>query len=147
MVLMNARNLQFILFQKIVGVWLFAHTARHGIYAVLSRLGLSVSYTSALKLLRALSQSAKQVVQAKALSRAFLLIYDNINRMARAWDPNLGRKDKMNNSTAATYIELEDCNVQEALNPEPLYQARQDERRKALSLDVLYKRVDWGKLN
>jgi hypothetical protein len=67
--------------------------------------------------------------------------------MARAWDPDLGRKDKMNNGTAATYIELEDCNVQEALNPEPLQKARQEERRKALNLEVLYKRVDWTKLD
>ena len=101
----------------------FRTHSQHGIYGVLGRLGFSVSYTSVLKLLRALSRSARQVVRAKALTRAFLLIYDNINRMARAWDPDLGRKDKMNNGTAATYIELEDCNVQEALNPEPLQKA------------------------
>jgi len=34
-ILMSARNLHFVVFQKIVGVWLFAHTTQHGIYAML----------------------------------------------------------------------------------------------------------------
>ncbi|KZP17823.1 hypothetical protein FIBSPDRAFT_607778 [Athelia psychrophila] len=51
LVLRNARNLQFTAFQKIVGVWLFAHTALYGIYTVLGRTGHAVSYTLFLSLL------------------------------------------------------------------------------------------------
>jgi hypothetical protein len=76
--------MHFVLFQKIVGVWLFGHTAQHGIYAVLGRLGFLASYTSVLKLLQALSQSAKEVIRAKALTRAFLLIYD-LEVMGQYW--------------------------------------------------------------
>ena len=35
-ILMSAHTLHFVVFQKIIGVWLFAHTAQHGIYAMLS---------------------------------------------------------------------------------------------------------------
>ena len=87
--IMNARNLQFASFQKIVGVWLFAHTTQHGVYAVLSRIAFSVSYTSVLRLMRALALSAKDVIRHKATMQGFLLIYDNINRMARAWDQDV----------------------------------------------------------
>jgi len=38
--LMQARNLQFTVFQKVIRVWLFAHTAQAGVYSVLSRIGL-----------------------------------------------------------------------------------------------------------
>lgn len=147
MMLMSVRNLQFVMFQKIVGIWLFAHTAQHSIYAVLGCLGFMVSYTSVLKLLKALSKSALTTIREKAKLRAFLLIYDNINRMARAWDPDLGKQDKMNNGTAATFIELEDCDIQKALDPEPLQKARQEERRKALSINVLYNHINWTKLD
>ncbi|KAH9841778.1 uncharacterized protein C8Q71DRAFT_738749 [Rhodofomes roseus] len=82
LLLFGARNLQFTAFQKFIGIWLFAHTASSDIYAVFSRFGVSVSYSSVLRLLRSLSQSAQMVIQRVATARAFLLIYDNINRMA-----------------------------------------------------------------
>ncbi|GBE85253.1 hypothetical protein SCP_0704400 [Sparassis crispa] len=147
LLLMSARNLHSTAFRKVVGVWLFAHTAHHGLYSILSRLGFSVSYTSVLKLLRRLAVSAKEVIQRKSTSRAFLLIYDNINRMKRAWDPDLGQKDAIHNGTAATYVELEDCDVEKAFDVKALRESQQQERRKQLDLGVLYKRINWMKLN
>ncbi|THH04412.1 hypothetical protein EW146_g10186 [Bondarzewia mesenterica] len=131
----------------IFAIWLFAHTAPHGVYAVLNRLGLSVSYTTVLKLLRSLSHSAKGVIRTKARTRAFLVIYDNINRMARAWDPDLGQKDHIYNGTAATFIELEDCNPERAFDTEPLRNAREQEQRKGLDWKLLYQRVKWDQVN
>ncbi|GBE83773.1 hypothetical protein SCP_0508290 [Sparassis crispa] len=145
--LMSARNLHFSAFRKVVGVWLFAHTSQHGVYAILTRFGFTVSYTSVLKLLRSLSQSAKSLIQQKAKSRAFLLIYDNINQMSRAWDPDLGQKDTIHNGTAATFVELDDCDVTKAFDVNRLHHAQQAERRKDLNLETLYKRVDWERLN
>lgn len=42
--------LQFTAFQMIVEVWLFAHTAQYIFYAVLGKMGLTVSYTTVLSL-------------------------------------------------------------------------------------------------
>lgn len=36
MILMSARNTNFTMLQKIIGVFLFVHTSSNGIYAVLS---------------------------------------------------------------------------------------------------------------
>ena len=66
--------------------------------------------------------------------------------MACAWDPDFGHKDKMNNETATTFIELEDCDVLMALDPQPLYKAQEEEKQKALNIEVLYKLIDWTKL-
>ena len=145
--IMNARNLHFTAFQKLVGTWLFAHTAQNSVYDVLGRFGLAVSYTSVLKFLKALSLSAKDVIREKAKTRAFLIIYDNINRMFRAWDPDLAQKDYIHNGTAATYVEIEDCNIDKAFDPQPLKAALDAQKRTALSLEVLYRRVNWQHLN
>ncbi|TFY69112.1 hypothetical protein EVJ58_g610 [Rhodofomes roseus] len=147
MLLMHARNAHFTLFQKIVGVWLFAQTAAHSVYAVLGRVGLSVSYTTVLNLLRSLSNSAKVAVRRTATARAFLAIYDNLNRKSRVWDPDLGEKDIMYNGTAATLVELEDCDVEQAFDVKVLREARAKEDRKKLTIDTLYNRIDWARLN
>ncbi|KAI0054820.1 hypothetical protein BV25DRAFT_1816482 [Artomyces pyxidatus] len=146
---MSACNLHFTAFQKVVGVWLFAHTASDGIYAILSRLGLSVSYTTVLKLLRALSNSAVGIVREIADLRAFLLIYDNINRMSRAWDADLGQRNIIHNGTAATFIELDlgGRDVKIVFDPAPLRKAQEDERRRSLNLNLLYNRIPWGRIN
>ena len=114
--LLAARNLHFIAFQQIIGLFLFANTSSYAIYAVLSRTGISTSRTTVGKLLQRLTQSSRENVHSVAHSRAFLLIYDNINRMRRAWDPELGQKDTVLSGTAATFVEIEDCNVEKALD-------------------------------
>ncbi|KAJ7229159.1 hypothetical protein GGX14DRAFT_555201 [Mycena pura] len=68
--LMYARNLHFSVFRKIVGIWLFSNNASASVFSVLSRIGLSSSYTTILKTLRALSQSAQSIVRQKARLRA-----------------------------------------------------------------------------
>lgn len=147
MILMSARNANFTLLQKIVGIFLFAHTASNGVYAVLSRMGLSVAYTTVLKLLRSLSASSKDKMGKIARTRAFLLIYDNINRMQRAWDPDLGTKDRVQNGTAHTMVELDDIpDVKKAFDPAPLHDAQEREARRGLNADVLFNRVKLGHL-
>lgn len=145
--LMAARNLQFSMIRKIFGVWLFSNSASSGIFAVLTRIGLSSSYTSTLQLLRKLSQSAQKMIRQKAKDRAFLLIYDNINRMQRVWDADLGQKDQINNGTAATFIEVEDCDVKLAFDMKALEDAQAKGQREKLDVDVLLRRIDSEKLN
>ncbi|KAI0038909.1 hypothetical protein FA95DRAFT_1550988 [Auriscalpium vulgare] len=147
MLLMSARNIRFAAFQKLMGVWLFAHTAQHGVYAILGRMGLSISYTGVLKLLRSLSVSARNLMRETAKARAFLLIYDNINRMFRARDPDRGQQDIINNGTAETFVELDDCDVEQAFDVQALRSAQDSRAREGLTMDVLERRIDWNHMN
>lgn len=144
---MNARNLQCNGFQKLMGIWLFSNSVPHGVSDVLGRVGLSASYTTTLSLLKDLSASAQQTIRALAVTHLFLLIYDNINRMRRVWDPELGERDRMDSGTAATFVVLENC-PQETLartfDVEALDRARAQQGRKALTATVLRNRVDWS---
>lgn len=146
MMLFAARNLHFVAFQQIIGLFLFANTCSYAIYAVLSRAGISTSYTSVGKLLRKLTTSSQNTVRDIAQARAFLLIYDNINRMRRAWDPDLGQKDTVLSGTAATFVELEDCDVEEALDPKPLKESCARGDRAKLDIAALEQQIDFPKL-
>lgn len=81
MILMSARNTNCTMLQKVIGIFIFSHTTAHGVYVVLSQMGLSVAYTTVLKLLRSLSTSShkKMKMSGIAHTRVFFLIYDNIN--------------------------------------------------------------------
>ncbi|KAJ7494342.1 hypothetical protein B0H11DRAFT_1717440 [Mycena galericulata] len=147
LMLMYARNLHFSLLRKIAGIWLFASNASSSIFTVLSRIGLSSSYTTVLKTLRALSASARLVIREKARQRAFLLIYDNINRMHRAWDPDLGQRDAMDSGTTSMLVELMNCDVGKAFDPQALKHARSAGLRKQLTIDVLLGRIDMPQLH
>ncbi|KAJ7622594.1 hypothetical protein DFH06DRAFT_1105137 [Mycena polygramma] len=147
LMLMYARNLHFAVFRKVAGIWLFANNASASIFSVLSRIGLSSSYSTVLKMLRTLSASAQLIVRAKARLRAFLLIYDNINRMQRAWDPDLGQHDAIDNGTAATLVELVGRDFERAFDPKPLKEARAAGLRGQLTTDVLLERIDTEELN
>jgi len=92
-------------------------------YSILSHLGISSAYATVLELLKSLSQSARETVRTKARTCGFLLVYDNINRMARAWDPDLGQKDTIQNGTAATFVELADCDLGKAFDAGTLWKS------------------------
>lgn len=59
MLLIYDRNLQFSIFRKITGLWLFANSASDRIFSVQSQAGFSSSYTTVLDALRRLSISAQ----------------------------------------------------------------------------------------
>ncbi|EIM84575.1 uncharacterized protein STEHIDRAFT_159240 [Stereum hirsutum FP-91666 SS1] len=69
--------------------------------------------------------------------------------MARAWGPDYGKKDQMHNGTASTYLALEDCSLPrpEALDPEPLDQARTKQRRKQLTQETVRDRLHFQQLS
>jgi hypothetical protein len=147
MMLLAARNVQFVAFQQIIGLFLFANACSYVIYPVLNHADISTSYTMVRNLLRRLTRSTQVEVHAIAKTRVFLLIYDNINHMWRAWDPELGQKDNVLNGTAATLVEIEDCDVKKALGPHALKEAIAKGGRANLNIDVLRDRVDFAKLH
>ncbi|KAI0082974.1 hypothetical protein BDY19DRAFT_901160 [Irpex rosettiformis] len=143
MMLLNARNLCFTAFQKLIGVWLFANSASRGIYDVLGRIGLSVSNYTVHKVLRQLSESAQNSIRLSAILRNFLFAYDNLNRQRRVYDGELGETDTMDSGTAAAFVVIEDCDSQVAFDARILHAARARRERDQLSVEVLKKRVDW----
>ncbi|CAK5263202.1 unnamed protein product, partial [Mycena citricolor] len=147
LMLLYARNIRFSFLRKMFGIWLFANNASASIFAVLSRIGLSSSYTTILDTLRSLSRSTQKAIRIKAQQRAFLLIYDNINRMRRVIDPDLGQHDVMQSGAASMLIELVPCNVQTAFDPAPLREAREAGLRRRLTTDVLMNRLNMEELN
>ncbi|GJE92463.1 hypothetical protein PsYK624_086170 [Phanerochaete sordida] len=147
LMLLNARNLQFTAFQKLIGVWLFANGAAVEIFAILCRLGLSAAYTTTLHVLQDLTDSAKKTVQHYAAARAVMVVYDNINRMRRVWDPDLGQKGTMDSGTAATLIILDACEDPiKAFDLEALRRAKEERHREKLDLERLRTRVDWQRV-
>lgn len=145
MILLNARNLRFTAFQKLIGVWLFANSAARDLYDVLGRMGLSLSYSGVLHLLKELASSAQDNICARAVQRMFELVYDNINRQKRVWDNELGERDVMNSGTAAIFVVVEDCDPS-AFDMKQLESARAKQLRRQLNVDVLERRVDWSHL-
>lgn len=146
MMLLAARNVHCIAFQHMISLFLFGNACSYAIYPVLSRAGISTSYTTVGNLLRRLTKSTQTKIREVAQTRGFLLIYDNINRMRRAWDPDLGQKDKVLNGTAATLVELEDCDPEKALDPKKLKEAKEKGDRAKLNTETLVRRIDFPKL-
>ncbi|KAI0309531.1 hypothetical protein OF83DRAFT_1071913 [Amylostereum chailletii] len=66
--------------------------------------------------------------------------------MSRSWNPELGKKDTIHNGTAATFVELEDCDIHKAFDVEALAAAKRDERRRGLTLAKLRGQIKWDKL-
>lgn len=147
MMLMNVRNLHANLFQYIIGVWLFSNAVAVETYVIFNRLGISIAYTSVLDFLHTLSSKTREDLQKSAVGRLWLLIYDDINHMFRPGNPDIGDKDTMHCGTAGTKVEIEDCEAEKALDPEPLHKAQAEGRRKARSLDTLLKKLDHAKMS
>jgi hypothetical protein len=67
--------------------------------------------------------------------------------MRRAWDPDLGERDTIDNGTAATYVQLADCDVEKAFDPSVLKDAQDQRGREKLDCDVLFNRINMPELN
>lgn len=141
-----SRNMQANMFQKIIGVWLFACSAPAHVYRVLCRFGLSVGYTSVIQILQKLSEQSMKTTRYLAEKKSFLVIIDNINRQRRFWQPTLGQHNLMMSGTAATFVELVNC-ASGAFDPKPVLDAKEKQLRLSLTTEVLYNRIDQDHLS
>ncbi|KAF8598632.1 hypothetical protein BDV93DRAFT_609737 [Ceratobasidium sp. AG-I] len=140
------RNVRANFFQKVMGVWLFSCSAPVHIYRICSRLGLSVGYTTVLQTLKNLANSSILSTRMLAKELQFLVIFDNINRKRKFWTPQLGQQDILMSGTASTLVELS-LYDSGAFDLQPVLSARQNQARKSLTTDVLWKQVDQQHLN
>ncbi|KAK6995701.1 hypothetical protein R3P38DRAFT_2800870 [Favolaschia claudopus] len=141
------RNRFAIFLPIVVGIFLFTCNAHRDIIALLCRLGLSVSYSMILAQLHVLAaDSASQLRLLGAFNPnagpLFLLLFDNVNKMKRAWRPTLGHQDEVKSGTAATVIRLVGVRAGAFLS-EPLRKAFQEKKRKNLTVKQLYDDIDW----
>ncbi|KAJ7874114.1 hypothetical protein B0H13DRAFT_1894669 [Mycena leptocephala] len=124
LVLLYFRYRFALVFPMLIGLFAFTCNANRELVSLLCRLGLAVSYQTTLATLHVLA--ADSDVQLKLLGTfsedlgpGFLLLFDNVNKMQRAWQPTLGHKDEVQSGTASTAIELEDV-PPGALRSQPL---------------------------
>lgn len=137
-------------FATLVGITLFTCNSHQLLYRILSRVGLSVSYSTVLRKLHALAQDASEALKARGDSvRAgfpnFQAVFDNLNQMRRSWQQTLGHKDQVQSGTAATIIQLENV-PQGALDTALVEENMRNQLRKDLTVDDLYNDIDFEHL-
>ncbi|KAG8695907.1 hypothetical protein FRC08_007495 [Ceratobasidium sp. 394] len=146
LMLMVSRNQRSNIFQKIIGLWLFACSAPVHVFRVLCRIGLSIGYSSVLGVFENLSTFSIKTTRSLAAQGRFLIIFDNINRQRKFWQPSLGQHNLMMSGTASTLVELMERTPNKAFDPKPVLDAQNRRRRLSLTTQKLYDRIDQAHL-
>lgn len=121
-----------------MGTFLFSCRANSAVYAILGRCGITTSYSSTLRRLHSLGNSALSLLHnlASSPTDSFLLLYDNINKQKKVWRHQLGLKDSVKSGTAATAVVLEDVEPG-AFDAAPYYERVHQGLRQQLSVQTL----------
>lgn len=143
--LFNFRYRYATLLPTVIGMLLFIFQANHNIYALLSRVGLSVAHKTVLKKLRQLgadsdTQVREWVKECETGPFPAQIIFDNINKMRRAWEPSLGHQDNVQSGTSALLIKLVDV-------PDGAFKIESTSdhatSRASLTVDDMLDDIDW----
>ncbi|KIY52248.1 hypothetical protein FISHEDRAFT_35605 [Fistulina hepatica ATCC 64428] len=142
-----------IIFPTIVGLFLYTCNTHRDVFTLLGRMGLTISYESIRVLLGILANDADTqlkawgaLLQAGSRQPRFLLLFDNVNKMQRAWQHTLGHSDTLQSGTAATLIQLEDVK-DGALRAAPVLENVKAKKRLALTTEKLRRDIDWVHIN
>ncbi|KIY46989.1 hypothetical protein FISHEDRAFT_46222 [Fistulina hepatica ATCC 64428] len=153
LVLLFFRYKYAIVFPTLIGLFLYTCNTHRDVFTVLGRIGLTISYESVRVLLGILANDADTQLKAwGALLHAgsrqphFLLLFDNVNKMQRAWQHTLGHSDTLQSGTAATLIQLEDVK-DGALRSAPVLENVRAKKRLALTTDELHRDINWAHIN
>ncbi|KAJ7788080.1 hypothetical protein B0H14DRAFT_2950237 [Mycena olivaceomarginata] len=109
-----------IVFPTFIGLFFFTCNAHRDIFALFCRIGFSVSYSTVLATLHGLAADSSTQLHAiraavQVAQPMFLLLFDNVDKMQRAWQQVLGKCDTLSSGCASTLIGLEDI-TEEAMN-------------------------------
>ena len=112
-VLLYMRNKSASLLPQITSVILFSCNANRFIYRLLSRLGISVAYSTVNTKLHELGDSIRQSLKSlgdriRKGEVSVVWIYDNIQRNYVAWNQSVANKNRMRTGTASTVLIMED---------------------------------------
>ncbi|KAJ7278256.1 hypothetical protein C8J57DRAFT_1576646 [Mycena rebaudengoi] len=136
-----------LVFLMLIGLFAFTCNANRELVSLLCRLGLAVSYQTTLATLSVLAVDSDAQLRLLGtfpidLSPGFLLLFDNVNKMQRAWQAHLGHKDELTSGTAATVIELEDM-PPGAMRNEPLIEKIKEKVRLKLTVKQMHDDINW----
>lgn len=137
-------------FPTFIAVMLFSFGAHRDIFRVLSRIGLSISYTSTRDKLSDLAHGQAERLKEWGKSLAsgipfFQFAFDNINKRRRMWQSTIAQCDEVQSGTAATAIKLEDVPV-DAFSRKALEDYMQQNPRSTLTVQDLWEDIDWEHL-
>ncbi|KAJ6549419.1 hypothetical protein DFH09DRAFT_617961 [Mycena vulgaris] len=147
LVLLYFRYRFALIFPMLIGLFAFTCNANRDLVSLLCRLGLAVSYQTTLATLHVLatdSDAQLKLLGAFDIDRGpgFLLLFDNVNKMQRAWQAVLGHKDEVKSGTASTVIEVEDV-PPGAMRSEPLMEKIKQKVRLKLTVKQLRDDINW----
>jgi hypothetical protein len=108
--LAQTRNWHSSEFQTTVYIYLLACTASKSQFQVLNQAGFSLSYPSAIRKIKDLSQERLQKILGITRMRSFMIIWDNLNIAFRVEEQRKCSKDHFDNGTTATLVPLHGVN-------------------------------------
>ena len=106
--LAQARNEKASEFQTTTCIYLLAGGTFRSQFNVLNHAGFSLSYTQAISKVKTLGLECLKEIFDIAHSRAFLIIWDNLNIAFRKGEQQHNSKDTFQNGTTATLVPLFD---------------------------------------
>ncbi|KAF9555720.1 hypothetical protein EC968_008657, partial [Mortierella alpina] len=147
------RNRQANYFQLLMGLFLYSNGTARSVISVFNKACVAVSHQTILKANEALSNDSSAKAREVAITKPFVIVYDNINIAFRKGDQRIHNQDSFDNGTTATLI-VSDVHAEVEALEAPCKRIRpkdmlpsfmQDcERRKAYCfhlIDVLQRRV------
>ncbi|KAH9931770.1 hypothetical protein B0H21DRAFT_836229, partial [Amylocystis lapponica] len=147
LVLLSFRYRFATIFPTLIGIFLFMNHSHQSLYRILSRLGISIAYSTVLRKLSLLAADSGRRLRLWGSTLAddpptFAVLFDNINHMRRVWRKTLGDTDHVQSGTAATLIRLEDV-PPGAMRAEQLLENVSKQVRAGLTVDELLEDIDW----
>ncbi|KAJ7802537.1 hypothetical protein B0H14DRAFT_3780337 [Mycena olivaceomarginata] len=139
-----------IVFPTFIGLFLFTCNAHRDVFSLLCRVGFSVGYSTVLATLHVLAADSSTHLHAigaavQVTQPMFLLLFDNVNKMQRAWQQVLGKRDTLSSGCASTLIGLEDV-TEDAMDSRPLLKNLEEKKRQNLTVSELVDDIDWEHL-
>jgi hypothetical protein len=104
--LAKARNDHATEFQTSMGMYFLACGTSRSLFDVLNHAGITLSYTQAISKLKHLSEERLTETRKIAKSKAFMLIWDNLNIAFKVSEQRHDSKDRFDNGTTATLVPL-----------------------------------------
>ncbi|KAK7025401.1 hypothetical protein VNI00_016038 [Paramarasmius palmivorus] len=113
LILIHFRYQWAIIFPTLIGMFLFTCNANRDVFALLGRIGLSISYSATQTVLETLANDSSNRLKAFSAilehgEPTFQLLFDNVNKMKQVWQLKLGKSEEVKSGTATTLVRLED---------------------------------------
>jgi hypothetical protein len=104
--LMQCRNTHSSEFQTTTCIYLLACGASRSQFDVLNHAGFTLSYTAAIAKIKKMGAEKLREIVGIAKTRAFMIIWDNLNIAFRVGEQRKASKDSFDNGTTATLVPL-----------------------------------------